>query len=192
MERARTKRGRGLQGRCRSALPVAPAPCGLHSGYSEKDMKSDSSNAATASLRKPVLGTLTVGIIGTVIGTAVAGTPGLIAGVMATVVVLGFFGLGQLAIQKVLANNPALGLNAALGVYLGQVIVLFLMLALLKDATFFDPKVFAGVVAVCAIVWTGLIVVALSSRPTAYVEPESTLSLSDDPDVIERLKKPGS
>jgi len=155
-------------------------------------MKSDSSNPGVAALKRPVLGTLAVGIVGTIIGTVVAGTPGLIAGIMATVVVLGFFGLGQLAIQKVLANNPALGLNAALGVYLGQVIVLFLILALLKDATFFDPKVFAAVVAVCAIVWTGLIVVALSSRPTAYVEPESTLSLSDDPDVIERLKKPGS
>lgn len=155
-------------------------------------MKSDSPNSATAALKRPVLGTLAAGVIGTVIGTLTAGAPGLVAGTMATLVVLGFFGLGQWAIQKVLANNPALGLNAALGVYLGQVIVLFLMLALLKDATFFDPKVFAAVVAVCALVWTALIVATLSKRPTAYVEPESTLSLSDDPDVVERLKKPGS
>lgn len=155
-------------------------------------MNSDSANPAVVALKRPVLGTLTVGVIGTVIGTVVAGTPGLIAGVMATVVVLLFFGLGQLAVQKVLANNPALGLNAALGVYLGQVIVLFIILALLKDATFFSSQVFASVVAVCALVWTGLIVASLTKRPAAYVEPESTLGLSDDPEVVERLRKPGS
>ncbi len=154
-------------------------------------MKSDSANPGAAALKRPVLGTLGVGIVGTIIGAIVAGTPGLIAGIMATVVVLLFFGLGQLAIQKVLANNPALGLNAALGVYLGQVLVLFLILALLKDATFFDPKVFASVIAVCALVWTGLIVATLSKRPQAYVQPESTLGLSDDPEVVERLRRQG-
>lgn len=142
-----------------------------------------------ASLRRPVLGTAAVGILGTVIGTIVAGVPGLIAGVMATVVVLLFFGLGQLAVQKVLANNPALGLNAALGVYLGQILILFIILLVLRNATFFDTRVFASVIAVCAVVWTGLIIVALSAKPAAYVEPESTLGLSDDPDVVERLKK---
>lgn len=142
-----------------------------------------------SSLRRPVIGTAAVGILGTIIGTVVAGTPGLIAGVMASVVVLLFFGLGQLAVQKVLANNPALGLNAALGVYLGQILVLFLILIALRNATFFDPKVFAAVIAVCAVVWTGLIITALSAKPAAYVEPESTLGLSDDPEVLERLKK---
>lgn len=144
-----------------------------------------------AFLRKPVIGTAAVGIIGTVIGAVVAGTPGLIAGVMATVVVLLFFGLGQLAVQRVLANNPALGLNAALGVYLGQILILFLILIALRNATFFDPKVFAATIAVCAIVWTGLIITSLSAKPAAYVEPESTLGLSDDPEVVERLKRRG-
>lgn len=152
-------------------------------------MNPDSAHKPT--LRRPVIGTLITGVVGTAIGTAVAGTPGFIAGAMATVVVLLFFGLGQLAVQKVLANNPALGLNAALGVYLGQILVLFLILLVLRNATFFDPKVFAAVVAVCALVWTALIVSALAARPAAYVEPQSTLGLSDDPDVVERLKKQG-
>lgn len=141
---------------------------------------------------RPVIGTAAVGVAATVTGTIVAGVPGLWAGLMATFVVLAFFGLGQLAIQKVLANNPALGLNVALGVYLGQVLVLFLILALLKDATFFNPRVFAATIVACALVWTGLIVAALSKRPEAYVEPESTLGLSDDPEVISRIRKPGS
>lgn len=140
---------------------------------------------------RPTIATAVVGLIGTVIGAVVAGVPGLIGGLMATVVVVVFFAAGQLAIQKVLADNPALGLNIALGVYLGQTIVLFLLLLLLRDATFFNPKVFAGTVVACALVWTGFIVAALSKRPDAYVEPESTLGLSDDPEVISRLQKPG-
>lgn len=152
-------------------------------------MSSDTPNSAKAALVRPVLGTLIAGIVGTVIGGIVAGGPGVIAGIMATVVVLLFFGLGQMAVQKVLANNPALGLNAALGVYLGQILALFLMLLLLRDATFFAPRVFAATIAVCALVWTGLIVAALSQRPAAYVEPESTLGLSTDPEVVERIKK---
>lgn len=116
----------------------------------------------------------------------------MIAALMATVVVLGFFALGQIGVQKVLANNPALGLNVALGVYLGQIVVLFVLLLALRDATFFDAKVFAGTIVACALVWTAMIVVSLSKRPQAYVEPESTLGLSDDPEVIARLKKDGS
>lgn len=119
-----------------------------------------------ASLRRPVLGTAAVGILGTVIGTIVAGVPGLIAGVMATVVVLLFFGWANWP-QKVLANNPALGLNAALGVYLGQILILFIILLVLRNATFFDTKVFASVIAVCAVVLTGLIIGASSAKPAA-------------------------
>ena len=155
-------------------------------------MKSDSPVPARTVIVRPALGTAAVGLIGVVWGAIVAGMPGVIAAVMATVVVLAFFGLGQLAVQKVLANNPALGLNVALGVYLGQILVLFILLLVLREATFFDPKVFAGTIVACALVWTVLIVVSLSKQPRAYVEPESTLGLSDDPEVIARLRKPGS
>lgn len=145
-----------------------------------------------ATVVRPVIGTLVVGLLGSVIGLFIAGSAGLIAGLMATALVTLFFGVGQWAVQRVLANNPALGLNIALAVYLGQVIALFIVLALLREATFFDPKVFAAVVVACALVWTVMIVMALSKRPTAYVEPESTLGMSDDPEVIARLNKPGS
>lgn len=154
-------------------------------------MNPDSPRTART-LRRPVIGTAVVGLAGTIWGAVWAGGPGVVAGVMATVVVLLFFGLGQLAVQKVLANNPALGLNAALGVYLGQILVLFILLLLLRDASFFNPRVFAGTIVACALTWTTLIVTGLAKQPQAYVEPESTLGLSDDPEVVSRLEKPGS
>jgi ATP synthase protein I len=139
-----------------------------------------------------MVATVVVGVAGGVWGGLVAGGQGVVGALLATIVVLAFFGLGQLAVQKVLANNPALGLNVALGVYLGQILVLFVLLLVLRDATFFDPKIFAGTIVACALVWTAMIVVSLSGRPQAYVEPESTLGLSDDPEVVARLKKDGS
>jgi ATP synthase protein I len=154
-------------------------------------MNPDSAVAARTIVR-PAIGVVIAGVAGTIWGAIVAGGPGVIAGIMATIVVLLFFGLGQIAVQKVMANNPAMGLNVALGVYLGQIIVLFILLFALRDATFFDPKVFAGTIVACALVWTTLIVVSLSKRPQAYVEPESTLGLSDDPEVVSRFQKPGS
>jgi ATP synthase protein I len=150
------------------------------------------SPVADRTIVRPAIGVAVAGLIGTIWGAVVAGGPGAIAGIMATVVVLLFFGLGQIAVQKVMANNPAMGLNVALGVYLGQIIILFLLLFVLRDATFFDPKVFAGTIVACALVWTTLIVVGLSKRPQTYVEPESTLGLSDDPEVVSRFQKPGS
>ncbi len=149
-------------------------------------------SAANRTILRPAIGTAVAGLVGTVWGAFVAGGQGVIAGLMATVVVLLFFGLGQVAVQKVMANNPAMGLNVALGVYLGQILVLFMLLLLLRDATFFAPKVFAGAIVACALVWTTLIVAGLAKRPQSYVEPESTLGLSDDPEVVARLRKPGS
>ena len=78
---------------------------------------------------------------------------------------LAFFALGQMAVQKVLATNPALGLNVALGVYMGQIVVLFILLAALRNATFFDPRVFAGTIVACALVWTAMIVYPCPSGP---------------------------
>ncbi|MEZ5119493.1 MAG: hypothetical protein R2686_06250 [Candidatus Nanopelagicales bacterium] len=52
--------------------------------------------------------------------------------------------------RKVLASNPALGLNVALRVYMGQIGGSFILLAALRDATFFDPQVFAGTIVACA------------------------------------------
>ena len=76
--------------------------------------------------------------------------------------------------------------------YLGQIIVLFILLFARRDATFFDPKVFAGTIVACALVWTTLIVVRLSKRPHALRGTWSTLGLSDDPEVVSRFQKPGS
>lgn len=157
--------------------------------YSPGNDSAEEFAPTNVSIVRPVVGTAIVGGVATVIGGYVAGAEGVVGGLLGTAIVLGFFAVGQWLVGRVLRNNPALGLNVALMVYLGQVVVLFILLSVLKDATFFSPQVFAGTVVATALTWTAMIITSLSQRRVLYVEPESTLGLSDDPEVVERRQK---
>ncbi|MFI0433375.1 MAG: hypothetical protein ACH36H_09550 [Candidatus Nanopelagicales bacterium] len=104
-------------------------------------------------VRIPALVTLVVGVIATIAGTVLAGGKGLLGGILGTVVVVGFFAAGQLIVGRVLRTNPALGLNVALLVYIVQIGVLLVLLLVLKNASFFAPKVFAFTVMACVLAW---------------------------------------
>lgn len=122
-------------------------------------------------VRTPLVITTLVGVLATVVGGVTFGGPGVLAGVMGTVVVVAFFAAGQLVVGRVLRTNPALALNTALLVYVVQIGVLFGLLALLRDATFFAPRVFAGTVLVCALTWITAAVVGFARHRQPYVEP---------------------
>lgn len=124
-------------------------------------------------LRSAGLATLLVGIVGTVIGAVVAGTQGLIAGALGTLIVLVFFSVGQLVLGAVLRNNPQNALMVAMALYLVKIGVLLILLLVLQDATFFAPKVFAGVIVACTLAWTFVEVWVFSRTKVLYVEPGS-------------------
>lgn len=117
--------------------------------------------------------TLVVGIVGTVIGGVVAGTPGFIAGVLGTVIVLAFFTAGQLVLGAVLKNNPQNAMLVAMTLYLVKIGILLVLLLVLQDATFFAPRVFAGVIVACTLAWTFMEVWVFSRTKVLYVEPEA-------------------
>ncbi len=124
-------------------------------------------------LKIPMLWVISAGLIVTVISTILLGSKGLIAGVLGTVVVTGFFGGGQYIVARVLRNNPMVAMNMAMLVYVGQMAIMFLLLLFLRDATFFNPKAFAITVVVCAFVWTGAMAYAMMRTKVLYVEPGS-------------------
>ncbi|MEI2697045.1 MAG: hypothetical protein V9E94_01425, partial [Microthrixaceae bacterium] len=64
-------------------------------------------------------------------GECSKGGKGVLAGVMGTIVVVAFFAGGHIIVGRVLRNNPAVALNAALLVYVVQIGLLFVLLALL-------------------------------------------------------------
>lgn len=147
-----------------SSSGVGPSPQNVPADYS--------ADAADQKLiRTPLLITGAVGIVATVIAALVAGSKGAIAGALGTVVVLAFFGLGQYVVARVLRNNPALAMNIALLVFVLQMGALFVLMAILKDATYFASRAFALTVVVCALVWTGAAVWVLMRTKVLYVEP---------------------
>ncbi|MCB0916642.1 MAG: hypothetical protein H6525_12065 [Actinobacteria bacterium] len=124
-------------------------------------------------VRTPTVITIIVGIVATVIGGLAEGGKGVLAGALGTIVVVLFFAGGQLVVGRVLRTNPALAMNAALLVYVVQIGVLFALLALLRNATFFAPKVFAFTVLACALTWILGAVIGFSRSRPLYVEPGS-------------------
>lgn len=122
-------------------------------------------------LRVPITVVAVVGIIAIIVSTIVAGIPGLTGGLIATAVVLAFFGGGQYVITRVLRNNPALAMNTALLVYIVQILVMFVLMLILRDATFFAPKAFAGTAMAGIIAWTVAIVWVMTRTQVLYVEP---------------------
>lgn len=124
-------------------------------------------------LRSAGVATLLVGIVGTVIGSVVAGTQGIIAGALGTLIVLVFFSVGQLVLGAVLRNNPQNALMVAMALYLVKIGVLLVLLLVLQDATFFAPKVFAGVIVACTLAWTFVEVWVFSRTKVLYVEAGS-------------------
>ncbi len=124
-------------------------------------------------VRTPTVITVIVGIIATIVGGVTEGGKGVLAGAMGTLVVVLFFAGGQLVVGRVLRTNPALAMNAALLVYVVQIGVLFGLLALLRNATFFAPRVFAFTVLLCALTWILGAVIGFSRSKPLYVEPGS-------------------
>lgn len=122
-------------------------------------------------LRSAGIATILVGIVGTVIGAAVAGTQGVIAGALGTLIVLVFFSVGQLVLGSVLRNNPQNAMMVAMALYLVKIGVLLVLLLVLQDATFFAPKVFAGVIVACTLAWTFVEVWVFSRTKVLYVDP---------------------
>lgn len=124
-------------------------------------------------VRTPAVAAGLVGVVAMLIGGITAGGKGVLAAFLGVVVVVGFFAFGQLVVGRVLRKNPMLALNVALLVYLVQIAVLFVLLLLLRDATFFAPRVFAFTVLVCALTWIGGAVIGFSRSRPLYVEPGS-------------------
>jgi ATP synthase protein I len=123
-------------------------------------------------LRRAGVITLVVGVICTVIGGVVAGGTGALGGLLGTVLVVVFFSAGQAVVGRTIKNNPQMALTVALTVYLVKIGILFVLLIVLQDATWFNTKVFAITIVACTIAWTVAEVWVYSGTKVLYVEPE--------------------
>lgn len=122
---------------------------------------------------KAAVPTAVVGLVLTIASAIAKGTPGLIGAAFGSAIVVIFFTIGQVLLNRVLRTNPTMAMTVALTMYLVKIAVLFGLLLVFKNTTAFDTKVFALSVLVCTLVWTGAEVWAFGTEKVMYVEPGS-------------------
>ena len=131
--------------------------------------------------RMPLIITAVAGLVMTVLGVVLRGTPGLVAGLVGTIVVVAFFGIGNAAVGRVLAGNPQIAMTAALLVYVLQILALLVLLLLLRDATWLDGRWFGFTVFAGIIAWTLGQVIAFMRNRGLTVIPGSGPGHPDGP-----------
>lgn len=124
-------------------------------------------------IRKAFIPTFIVGVIASIAGQVVKATSGLIGGVIGALIVLVFFTIGQVVLNRVIQSNPTMAMTVAMTMYLVKIAVLFGLLLAFKNTTAFDTKVFALTVLACTLTWTIAEVWAFGSEKVLYVEPGS-------------------
>ncbi|MFI5532668.1 hypothetical protein ACIA8O_29455 [Kitasatospora sp. NPDC051853] len=139
------------------------------------------SHDARIPLRGAAIPTAVAGALATAISAVVVGSKGLIGALFATLLVLAFFAFGQVALERLTRNNPQMLMAAALLVYTTQILLVGIVLAVFKDTTLFDTKVFAFTLLGCVLIWTGFQVRAGMKAKLYYVETTSSAKKDDKP-----------
>lgn len=129
------------------------------------------SAATTAVLRGAVVVTAALGVLLVVVAAIVGGGLAALGAGLGAVIALAFFASGHWAVSRILSGRPEIALSGGLAVYLGQILVLFLLIALLKDATWLDPHWFAGAVVAVTLVWIVMLIWGTQRYKVLVVEP---------------------
>jgi ATP synthase protein I len=133
-------------------------------------------------IRGAAIPTAVAGVLATAISAAVVGGKGAIGAAFAAALVMVFFAAGQFALERLTRNNPQLMMGVALLVYTTQILLVGIVLAVFKDTTLFDTKVFAFTLLGCVFIWCGGQVRAHLKAKQYYVQTD------DKPD---EQSKPG-
>ncbi|MER5255589.1 hypothetical protein [Streptomyces sp. NPDC002855] len=127
----------------------------------------------TRTLLQSAVPTAAVGAIVAVVSGVVAGGKGALGAVVGTLVVIAFMGLGMFVLQRTAKSLPQLFQAMGLMLYVAQLLLLLVFVALFKDTTLFNPKAFAVGLVVATVVWMASQARAFMKAKILYVEPDS-------------------
>jgi len=139
--------------------------------------------ATFVALRASVILTSAAGVLATVVAAVVGGPNAAIGAGLGAVIAVAFFAAGQYAVTRLLDSRPEMALTGGMLVYLVQILVLFVLIALLKGQDWLDVKWFAGTIILCTFVWIGAQLWTVNRIKTLIVEPVPT---TDDPAEVEQ------
>ncbi|GAA2054427.1 MULTISPECIES: hypothetical protein [Streptomyces] len=132
-------------------------------------------------LRGAAVPTAVAGVVATAAGAFLAGTEGALSVALGVFIAAAFFALGLIALGYVNHRWPELFFGAAMVIYTTQMGVLFVVLILLRDASFLHGRSFAIGVMVGTAVWLAGQVRAHLRLKIPYVVPESSTASSGGP-----------
>ncbi|HEY9441307.1 MAG TPA: hypothetical protein VIS29_22220 [Streptomyces sp.] len=128
--------------------------------------------------------TAVAGAVAVAVGAGVAGGKGAVGAAAGTVVVMLFMGVGLVVLQRTARNLPQIFQAMGLALYTAQLLLLFIFVAVFKNTSLFNPRVFAIALVATTLVWIGAQARAHMKAKILYVEPE--------PSRAEQAGKPGS
>ena len=108
------------------------------------------------------------------LGGILGGGHGALGAALGAVIAVVFFAAGQYAVTRLLDSRPEMALTGGLLVYVTQILVLFVLIALLKGQEWLDVTWFASTIVVCTVVWLGAQLWTVNRIKTLVVEPAAT------------------
>lgn len=126
-----------------------------------------------------------VTVLGVVIGYLVAGLPGVWGALIGAGIAVLFSGATTLSMMRTSNTAPGRMMAVVMGTWLGKLVVVIVLLAVLRGMDFYDRYVLAVVVAVAVIGSALLDYRAVAQGRVPYVSPASAgtnVPNADDPD----------
>lgn len=127
--------------------------------------------ASAVALRTAMVPSVVVGIVAVVLGWYFRGSAGALGALLGAIVAIAFFAVGQIVLGRILSGNPDFALSGGLLLYLTQVLVLFGLIVLLRDADWMDGRVFGMTILAVTLAWVVGSLVATQRTKVLYVDP---------------------
>ncbi|SEF91892.1 ATP synthase protein I [Thermomonospora echinospora] len=121
-------------------------------------------------LRGAAIPTGLAGAAAIAVGLLVAGAQGAFGAALGTLVALAFFSVSVVAVSYASKISPQAMFAAAVFSYITKIFVMFGLIAVFRDATAWEPKVFAYTVIVLTIVWVVAEIRTTTRTRTPYVD----------------------
>ncbi|MFF4798721.1 hypothetical protein ACFY1U_09930 [Streptomyces sp. NPDC001351] len=117
-----------------------------------------------------------VGAIVVAVSAGVAGGKGALGAVVGTLLAILFMGIGLYVLQWTAKTLPQLFQAMGLMLYVAQLLLLLIFVAVFKDTTLFNAKTFAVSLVVATVVWMAAQARAHMKAKLFYVDPDSEKS----------------
>ncbi|MEV6054136.1 hypothetical protein [Streptomyces sp. NPDC052107] len=120
--------------------------------------------------------TAAAGAIAIAVSAAVAGGKGALGAAVGTVLAILFMGIGLYVLQWTAKTLPQLFQMMGLLLYVAQLLLLLIFVAVFKDTSLFNAKTFAVSLVVATVVWMAAQARAHMKAKIFYVDPDSEKS----------------